>query len=135
MSLRRAAPLLCGVAACAGAVYVALHDPSVGANRYPACVFHSSTGLWCPGCGLTRGFHQLFNGNLAGAIGHNVFVPIAFVAAVLGWWSWVRRAYDRAPLQLPPRAKRFVAIALPAALAVYAVARNIPHEPFTALAP
>lgn len=31
---------------------------------YPACHFHSLTGLHCPGCGSLRALHELTHGNL-----------------------------------------------------------------------
>ena len=116
-------------------MFVATNDPSAPNSAFPQCVFRNSTGLWCPGCGLTRGFHELFNGHLLSALGQNVFVPIAAVALVAAWWSWVRVAWGRRPLVFPRAWAKPVAFLLPTALIVYGVLRNIPHAPFTALAP
>ena len=77
VSIRRAAPVLCGCAGVAAAVFVTLNDPAAPGSHYPQCVFRTSTGLWCPGCGLTRGFHQLFSGHLLQALNENLFVPVA----------------------------------------------------------
>ena len=69
---------------------LAANDPAAPGSAFPQCVFRTSTGLWCPGCGLTRGFHQLFNGHVLSALHQNVFVPLVVVAVVAAWWSWVR---------------------------------------------
>ena len=34
---------------------------------YPRCVFKASTGLDCPGCGLTRASHAVLHGRFADA--------------------------------------------------------------------
>lgn len=135
---RRVAPVACGCALAATAAVVALNDPAKAGSRFPACQFRSVTGLWCPGCGLTRGFHQLFNGNLLSALQHNLFVPLVLVAVTLSWWSWLRSSWGRSPVQLPAAMMRWVrpgAAALVVAIVAYGVLRNIPVAPFEALAP
>ena len=81
---RRAAPIACGAALAASAAFLATHDPGAAGSRYPSCVFHQMTGLWCPGCGLTRGTYQLLHGHVGAALGYNVFTPLALVAIVVG---------------------------------------------------
>ncbi|MBQ9215473.1 MAG: DUF2752 domain-containing protein [Prevotella sp.] len=45
----------------------------------PKCIFHSLTGLSCPGCGMQRFLHALFHGRLLEAFSYNylliVFIP------------------------------------------------------------
>ena len=137
MSLRRAAPIVCGAAGCAAAGLVWAFDPAAPDSHFPACTFRAATGLWCPGCGLTRGFHELFHGHVLSALGENLFVPLALAAMVWGWWYWARTAWGRpAPaLPIPTRWRRPLAVLLPAVILIYGVLRNIPHAPFTALAP
>jgi hypothetical protein len=132
---RRALPLACGCAAVGLAGVIALNDPAAADSRFPVCVFRSSTGLWCPGCGLTRGLHQLLNGHVASALHYNVFIPLVVVAVGLGWWSWMRSTWDKQPLQLPETLVRGLAWGVPAALIVYGVLRNIPLAGFRSLAP
>ena len=84
---------------------------------------------------MTRGLHQLLNGHVAAALGYNVFLPLAIVAAVLGWWSWLRTSWDRQPVKLPSWLIRPIVWALPIAVVTYGVVRNIPAAPFNALAP
>ena len=47
--------------------------PSDGAG-IPVCLFHSLTGLPCPGCGLTRAFSSLLHGQVAAAFAYHPFV-------------------------------------------------------------
>lgn len=45
------------------------------------CVFHSITGLYCPGCGMTRAVKSLLGGRILDSLRYN---PVAFyVAAVV----------------------------------------------------
>jgi hypothetical protein len=133
--VRRAVPLACGCALAAGAALVALNDPAAPGSRFPGCIFRSTTGLWCPGCGLTRGFHQLFTGHPLAALSYNVFVPFVLVAVVAGWISWTRRCWGRTALRRPPWLTPFTNVALPVLLVAYGVLRNIPAAPFRSLAP
>lgn len=132
---RRAAPIACGCVALGAAALVARFDPAAAGSHFPACQFRAMTGLWCPGCGLTRGFHQLFTGHPISAIQYNIFVPLVLVAVVAGWWSWLRVSWGRPRVPLPSWALRTTAVLLPIALVTYGILRNIPAAPFTALAP
>jgi len=114
---------------------VALNDPSAPGSRFPACQFRAVTGLWCPGCGLTRGFHELLTGHPLAALGYNVFVPVVLVGVLAAYWSWVRRSWGLTPLRRPTWTQPFLTWMLPAMLVVYGVLRNIPAAPFDALAP
>lgn len=132
---RRAGVVACGCAAVGLAAVVALNDPADQGSVYPACIFRSTTGLWCPGCGLTRGFHQLLNGHVGAALSYNLFVPLVALAAVWGWVSWLRTSWGRTPLRLTSGTGRALAWALPIVAVAYGVLRNIPAQPFNALAP
>jgi Protein of unknown function (DUF2752) len=52
---------------------------------YPICLFHSLTGLNCPGCGGTRAAYQLLHGHLLRALHDNALFVLAL--AVLAIWS------------------------------------------------
>ena len=119
----------------AAAVHVAVNDPSAEGARFLPCVFHRTTGLWCPGCGLTRGAHALFQGDVQGAFGYNLFTPLAVVGIVLAWGVWTLRSFGhhvRSPIdRMPDTWARVLLVGV----IVYGVLRNIPVAPLTALAP
>ena len=71
-----------------GAVYVYSVDPM--STWTPSCAFYEMTGLYCPGCGLTRAVHALLHGHVAQAIRFNpvmIFVVPA-VGVRLLWDAW-----------------------------------------------
>jgi hypothetical protein len=78
-----------------------------------------------------------------GALGSNVFTPIAVVLIVGAWWSWARRTLGAAPARsvarlvrwLPGRARASVGPAAAVLLTLYGVLRNVPIGPFRFLAP
>ncbi|MEI8239663.1 MAG: DUF2752 domain-containing protein [Actinomycetota bacterium] len=132
---RRASPLVGGAALGAAALYTARYDPSVKGHHFPGCAFHSLTGLWCPGCGLTRGVHQLITGHPLAAMSYNVFVPLVVLGIAMAWWNWVRTSWDRPAIAQPQWVRRGISTALPLLVVGYGVVRNIPAAPFRSLAP
>lgn len=132
---RRSAPIACGGALLTAAAFIATHDPAAANSPFPRCVFHQSTGLWCPGCGLTRGFHELLHGHLGAALGYNIFTPVAAVAIVAAWFGWLRVSWGAPPIRVPQRAGRWLVIAAPVLILGYGLLRNIPVAPLRALAP
>jgi Protein of unknown function (DUF2752) len=132
---RRAAPICCGAALVAGAGFLATNDPGTSGVRYPGCMFHQMTGLWCPGCGLTRGTYQLLHGHVGAALSYNIFTPLALLATALALVGWLRVSWGMSPIGRPRLATQFVSVALPVLLIAYGVLRNIPIGPLRALAP
>ena len=47
---------------------------------YPVCLFHSLTGLNCPGCGATRAAYQLLHGHLLRALHDNALFVLTLTA-------------------------------------------------------
>jgi len=60
-------PLSLAAAAGLGAVLVLFWFAPEQHAFYPRCLFHTLTGLECPGCGGLRAAHRLLHGDLAGA--------------------------------------------------------------------
>lgn len=117
----------------AGAAAVWHFDPSE-TSIFPVCPMYSMTGFACPGCGLTRGFHALFHGDLLGALDHNALLP--FFAALIGFFLVslmllaVRGRGLRVDLLKPRMLWSFFIL-----LIVFGIARNLPVYPFSILFP
>ena len=128
-----AAPVACGCALAAAAVYIASNDPSAPGTHLPACPLYQLTGLWCPGCGLTRATHAVLRGDIGAAFGFNLFFPLFLGAIVVGWLAWLRRSLRRPPLVPFRNMPMWVPAATGVALIVFGVVRNLPG--FGALRP
>ena len=117
----------------AGSAVIALNDPSK-ATFFPICPLLSLTGFACPGCGLTRGFHALFNGDIATALDFNLLLPIWLV--LFGWIlvSLTLTAVRGRGLQMPALSGKTVWMTA-GILLTFGVLRNIPWYPLTILFP
>ncbi|CAN5804761.1 hypothetical protein BH24ACI1_BH24ACI1_28930 [soil metagenome] len=123
-----------GIAAIgAGAFIVAYFNPTT-AGFFPVCPLYYLTGIHCPGCGLTRGFHALFHGDVLTALHFNALLPA--YALVFGFMlvSMILVAVRGRGLSWrivsPSAMYGFLILA-----AVFFVLRNLPFYPFTLLAP
>lgn len=128
---RALTPLAVGSVLAAGAAYVGVVTP--GEGRTIPCPFHAATGLWCPGCGMTRAVHRLLRADLLGALSFNLFVPLVVIGAAIGWWSWFASRTGGRPVRWPAHVAIGWWFALGTTFVGYGVLRNIPA--FDALAP
>ena len=87
------------------------------------CPLHRTTGLWCPLCGGTRATRELIHGDLRAAMGYNPFALVleAVVVLLVARWLLASARGLRRPLVTGREG-----ILLGAALAVFAVVRNLP---------
>ena len=108
---------------------VAVRDPGT-AGSYGFCPLQALTGLDCPFCGGLRGTHELLHGNLAGALDHNLLLPLflgvlLFVVVVSSsettsrWFARWRKGRGR-----------LVAWVLVAVVVTFFVVRNMPWFPY-----
>jgi len=119
-----AAPIACGCCLLAGAVYVAVDDPSGGGTFLP-CPFRALTGAWCVGCGMTRATHHLLRGDVAAALRFNLLViPVLLFVGVI-WATWLAAAAGRSTEWTRRIPGWGFAAAVVAALG-FAVVRNLP---------
>ena len=123
-----------GAAAMAGgSAFVAFFDPSK-ANFFPVCPLFAVTGFACPGCGLTRGFHALFNGDIITAIDFNALVPVWIVTFGYVLVSLILLAVRGRGLPMWPTWPKFLWLFMIVLLA-FGVLRNVPVYPLTLLFP
>ncbi|MEQ1603434.1 MAG: DUF2752 domain-containing protein [Pyrinomonadaceae bacterium] len=131
--LERATAAAGAVAMIAGSGAVAYFDPSK-ANFFPVCPLFALTGCACPGCGLTRGFHALFRGDIITALDYNFLIPVW--AVIFGWVtvSLVLLAVRGRGLHMWATRPGFM-YAFMIVLVTFGVLRNIPAWPLTILFP
>lgn len=89
-SMIKGTPLLVGAAVASGCLYVGLNDPE-SKQIFPTCGFYAMTGMYCPGCGMTRALHNLLGGNVLRAIRYNLLLVAAIpllMYAYIWWTTW-----------------------------------------------
>ena len=117
----------------AGSALVATFDPT-RANFFPVCPLFQLTGLACPGCGLTRGFHALFHGDVVLAADFNLLTPVWGIVFGYTWVSLLLLAIRGKGLPMWPTDPRFL-WGFMIALLIFGVLRNLPVYPLTMLFP
>lgn len=121
------------LAAVGGSAFVWFFNPTT-AGFFPVCPLFKMTGFACPGCGLTRGFHALFHGEILTALGFNAMLPFyAFFFAYLFIAMFLiagRGKYISFSIFKPLYVWGFLFISL-----AFFVVRNIPAYPFSLLYP
>jgi hypothetical protein len=123
-----------GVSAMAISAAVGTYfDPSQS-TVFPVCPLYSATGFACPGCGLTRGFHALFHGDLLTALDYNALLPVWAVIFGYVWISLLLVASRGRGLPMWPTHPRFM-WAFVVILFVFGVLRNVPVYPLSVLFP
>ncbi len=128
-----------GLGLAAGLYFVMLNPPTDD-SYYPKCTLHSTTGLHCPGCGLTRSVYSSLHGEFAQAIAYNVLAPILIPILIFGvlrglWFTLFPAARCAGPRKSTPRLLRWYPVILAAVLILFGVLRNIPVYPLELLAP
>jgi len=117
----------------AGSFVVSYFDPSK-AGFFPGCPLLKITGFACPGCGLTRGFHELFHGRFLAALDFNALVPlyaVVFAFLALLFASIAVRGRDlKFTIFSPATLYVFLGLSL-----VFGILRNIPVHPLSILFP
>ena len=121
------------LAMSAGAGLVWYFDPT-RAGFLPACPLYKMTGFACPGCGLTRGFHALFHGDIVTALDFNALIPLFVVIFVVLYVSTLLfalrgRRFPKWPLSL------YSVYGFIVLLLAFGVVRNLPYYPFNVLFP
>lgn len=109
-------------------------DPAYS-KFFPPCPFFALTGLFCPGCGSQRAFHDLLHGHILSSAGHNLlfvlFLPLIILSAIMWLLDYFMPGRYSHPLV---RSSVFAKVVLVSVL-LFWMLRNIPLEPFSALAP
>lgn len=122
-----------GVFLISGLIVTVGYFNPVSTSFFPQCPLHSLTGLNCPGCGLTRGFHALFHGDILTALHFNALLPIyalIFGYLFLGMILVAVRGRGLSVSVFPPYFLwTFLILSL-----LFGILRNLPFYPFNLLA-
>jgi hypothetical protein len=129
---RRPVVAALGVATIAGVGLLYAFDPNSASSPFPGCLFRAFTGLYCPGCGMTRMLHALVHGDVAGAASMNILalVGLPVFALFIAEQLWATRLLHGRLRAVLFDARLWIGAAL-----LFGVLRNLPWAPFTALAP
>ena len=95
---------------------------------YIPCPIKELTGLYCPGCGITRMFKSLLELDFYAAFRYNPLLFIMLPFALVLYFDYVVRK-DKSFYKKIPEAIWYIIIAL---LIVYGILRNIPYFSFLA---
>lgn len=118
--------------AATGVALLHLFDPNTADSPFAPCFFHTLSGYWCAGCGITRALHALAHGDLAHALAMNPLAVLMLPLAALAWaWAGGIRPRWAAPVIAMLSKPMFWIALIPA----YWIARNLPWPPFAWLAP
>lgn len=130
---RKAAVALLLVAALATGVGLLLaFDPNDVDSPLPQCLFRVLTGLYCPGCGMTRALHALLHADAATAWTMNpMMVLMLALLPAMAWHQFGRQpALPASFSRVLMNGKAWIAL-----LVVFGVLRNLPWAPVAWMAP
>ena len=91
-------------------------------GEYPKCLLHSTTGLYCPGCGTTRMLLSLLKGDFASAYRSNAALTLLipfWLVFCLGYYFNMPKYFRRNAVIYT---LLFISVGI---LIVYSVLRNI----------
>lgn len=116
-----------------GIVLIVKYDPEK-VKIFPPCVFYSATGLYCPGCGMTRAMHALLNGELLKAVNFNplffLFLPLFLYMVIVQIKSLIKTG-KITNIRINYQLMRLILLIV----ILFWVLRNINCYPFIYLAP
>ena len=116
-----------------GFIFIYVVNP-VTTRLIPPCPFLWATNCYCPGCGAARAFHALARGDFSAAMSYNPLLVLALPALGYVYISFLGNEFFGRRLPAPTSLRAWTWL-IPVVIVIYWVARNLPWEPFTYLAP
>jgi uncharacterized protein DUF2752 len=120
---RRALYAWLGLGLLAAAAFVLLGEVPLTGGGFVVCAFKRTTGISCPGCGMTRAMAALARGDLWAALQLHPFAPLLLVESVWLWLAGARSLLRRGVLDLPSKLIERLIVWQGAALLVLWIAR------------
>lgn len=126
------------LAVVAASLFIYRFNPFV--NALPlSCSFYKLTGLFCPGCGMTRAIYSAVHGRLIDAFSYNLLWPLImfFVIGIFLLWFYFLFTGKNpfTPINSFLQKYSFSGWIIAITLIVFWIIRNIPVYPFTLLMP
>ena len=125
---RRLGVILLWLSIVVGAICLFVLEPGKSV-LLPICPFRALTGFTCPGCGSTRGMHQLLHGHIGAAFELN---PLLFLALPFLTYALVRYSYrvlSNQPPQPNALAPKYI-YTIFGVILFFWIFRNTPLYPF-----
>lgn len=125
---RRIGVVLVWLTIVAGSVCLFVLEP--GKSRlFPVCPFRALTGFTCPGCGSTRGMHQLLHGNFGAAFEFNPLLLMALPFLAYALLRYSHQVLSGQPLKHNSLAPKYIYTIFGVVLFFW-IFRNTPLYPF-----
>ncbi|WP_321975871.1 DUF2752 domain-containing protein [Aureibaculum sp. 2210JD6-5] len=118
-------------------VVTALFYFSINPNRVDfllKCPLYSTTGIFCPGCGSQRGFHNLLHGNILAALQNNILLVLGLIGLLYHYGIQFSNHLFKTTFKSFFDNKKAVYFVI-VLLLLFWIVRNIPMSPFNLLAP
>lgn len=112
----------------AGAICLFVLEPGKSVFL-PVCPFRWLTGFTCPGCGSTRGMHQLLHGNVVAAFQLNPLLLLALPFLIYALVRYSYRVMTGRPLEHNTLAPKYIYTIFGVVLFFW-IFRNTPLYPF-----
>lgn len=125
---RRVSLVLLWLTLAAGSVFLYVLEPGKSA-LFPVCPFRALTGFTCPGCGSTRGMHQLLHGNLGAAFEFNPLLLLALPFLLYALLHYSYTVLTDRPIRHNTLAAKYIYTIFGVVLFFW-VFRNTPMYPF-----
>ena len=103
--------------------------------KSPACLFHSVTGLYCPGCGAGRALDALFHLKIGDALQSNLLFTLSLPLGAAFLVKWYVSVVSGREVMKFLQITGTGAIIYAVITGVFFVARNVPAAPFKYLSP
>lgn len=88
----------------------------------PSCPVNTLTGLYCPGCGITRSIVTLYAGDILLSLRSNITPYVAAALLIMLYAEWVAHAFGK-PLKTFIHSGKIMAV-IGAALLIWLTVRN-----------
>jgi len=117
-----------------GTFFLRFFDPSK-ITILPVCPLFSTTGFACPGCGMTRGMHALFQGDFIKALDFNALIPLFVLAFTYFGIAMILITLRGRGLPYRKIMHPGTLTAILFLMIAFGVLRNVPIYPFSILYP